>query len=889
MLATLLLLTALPAPQQFEAAVQLNDPASADELVVGDFDGDGFDDLIAIDRTSTLTLSERRLALFLADGAGGFERSRLLDVDSAGDDLAATDFDGDGDLDLVDIVGNARGFANQIRVRVNDGSASFSPPSLLQPIPGLAKDPFGATLDLVDLDGDGDDDFVFEVVPLLGPTSTFVSISVGGGVLAAPTLLLPPGVIAGSFTLSDLDGDGDADGLGTDGFEILTVWRNDGTLPLTTQFPAGPGSNALDISTTADVDGDGDLDLVARFADVVPNTIEWRENVGNLQFAPPILIDTLGTSATNVLVDDLDADGDVDVGVVDGDTTQPKWSENVGGGSFAAPQPLPSQPWFIGFLLAVANIDGDGRNDLVRAGTSGLAVARTLPAGSQDVWSPLVEVSTPRVRQNVVATDADGDGFPDLVGLNAGVIFPGSPNALFLARGNESNALSPIRTQTLLTGQAAASVEVAADLDGDGDDDLAARTANGLTTIENVGGAFQSVTGTLSGDPVPTLAAGDLDDDGDDDLVFVDEASGRIEWLESTGLTLPPTTRVVGQAIAVPPGGFASGRFAIGDVDGDGVTDVCTSVLASSGDGRVLYFRGLGGGVFAQPVEVWAGPVDRSIQLVDIDADQRPDLFFGTRITDSTTQLRVSVNSSTGFGGALLIGPVIPTSGPDWRLADVNLDGSLQLVLALQSSPAGGVVAVSTLGFSATLEFIDTFPSFELSRGSLILEDFDDDGDLDIAVTVDGNPTLYRNRTLSFGSIGTIECANLPNTTGRVGTISALGSAVLALDSLELRSTDLPANAAGYYLASLTPALIPNPGGSAGLLCVGGAIGRFIGPGQVLFSGPAGEYALDVDVNSIPQPTGFVAIVPGQTWRFQSWYRDGATSNFTDSIRVTFE
>ena len=46
---------------------------------------------------------------------------------------------------------------------------------------------------------------------------------------------------------------------------------------------------------------------------------------------------------------------------------------------------------------------------------------------------------------------------------------------------------------------------------------------------------------------------------------------------------------------------------------------------------------------------------------------------------------------------------------------------------------------------------------------------------------------------------------------------------------------------------------------------------------------------MPVDLNGIPSGSGFVAVQPGETWNFQCWYRDGATSNFTDAVSITFE
>ena len=83
-----------------------------------------------------------------------------------------------------------------------------------------------------------------------------------------------------------------------------------------------------------------------------------------------------------------------------------------------------------------------------------------------------------------------------------------------------------------------------------------------------------------------------------------------------------------------------------------------------------------------------------------------------------------------------------------------------------------------------------------------------------------------------------------------------------------------------------------NPGGSAGNLCVTGAIGRYVGPGQIQNSGGAGAIGLDLDLQQMPTPTGLVAAQSGETWHFQAWHRDFqagvATSNFTQALSLSF-
>jgi hypothetical protein len=141
--------------------------------------------------------------------------------------------------------------------------------------------------------------------------------------------------------------------------------------------------------------------------------------------------------------------------------------------------------------------------------------------------------------------------------------------------------------------------------------------------------------------------------------------------------------------------------------------------------------------------------------------------------------------------------------------------------------------------------------------------------------------------------IGVNYCTANANSTGQTGLISGAGSAAVAANNLTLEATRLPNNSFGYFLTSLTQASTPNPGGSQGVLCLGGAIGRYTGPGQIKNTGLIGEFSLLLNLTQIPTPTGFVSAVVGQTRNFQSWHRDSvggvATSNFTNGLAVTFQ
>ena len=119
---------------------------------------------------------------------------------------------------------------------------------------------------------------------------------------------------ANSVHVADMDGDGDLDIVSASQVDDTIAWyENDGA--------ANPTWTAADIATSADfatdvhvadMDGDGDLDIVsASFAD---DTIAWYENDGAAN--PTWTAADIATSADGALsvyVADMDGDGDLDI------------------------------------------------------------------------------------------------------------------------------------------------------------------------------------------------------------------------------------------------------------------------------------------------------------------------------------------------------------------------------------------------------------------------------------------------------------------------------------------------------------------------------------------------------------------------------------------------
>ena len=177
----------------------------------------------------------------------------------------------------------------------------------------------------------------------------------------------------------------------------------------------------------------------------------------------------------------------------------------------------------------------------------------------------------------------------------------------------------------------------------------------------------------------------------------------------------------------------------------------------------------------------------------------------------------------------------------------------------------------------------------ELRAGTLSIGPM---GELFVAARIDVAGTLRDGFLCVPRALGEQSCAALGNASGGAATIGALGTMTVATNDLRLRCSGMPRFAFGFFLVSRTLGFNSHPGGSAGNLCLGGAIGRF--QQQVQSSGAAGVIEHAVDLTALPQPTGPTAVAAGETWHFSTWFRDvtpagGATSNFSDVVSLVFD
>jgi len=321
-----------------------------------------------------------------------------------------------------------------------------------------------------------------------------------------------------NVTMADVDNDGDLDMVSpTFGGASVSIRLNNGSGSFSGGSDPSVGSQPRSV-TTADIDGDGDLDLLT--ANYNANSASVRFNDGNSNFTGSTDY-AVGSQPQSITTADIDGDGDLDFLVANGASDNVSVRFNNGNGTFGGGGTVSvgSFP----FNITTGDVDNDGDLDLLTAnwGNSSSTISVRLNNGNGVFSGGTDPVVGSRPRWLALG-DLDSDGDLDLLTANYG-----SDNAS--VRFNNGSGIFSGGCE-FGAGTSPSSV-VAADIDGDNDLDMLVANffSNNVTVrLNNGGGGFGNSTTVVVGTNPNGIAAADVDGDGDLDMLVANFASNTV-------------------------------------------------------------------------------------------------------------------------------------------------------------------------------------------------------------------------------------------------------------------------------------------------------------------------------------------------------------------------
>ncbi len=323
----------------------------------------------------------------------------------------AADLDGDGDMDSL-----TASFDNgQIAWQANNGTGTFTSQGIIATIGGATS------AIAADVDGDGRLD-VIATSYHNNSVLWYKNAVINGAVFFVPqdTIDTNATLVAKVFA-ADMDNDGDIDllsasvGNGTTGGVIKLYVNNGPSNPgfFTTRVVRSGLNAAYDV-TAADIDRDGKLDIVsAALGSGGDNGVRWYKNDGALGFANSFLLTAVGaTGVHRVITADLDQDGDMDIIASSISDNKITWYRNNGSQIFSA-QVIAADASGVR-SIEVADLDGDNDMDILASLYGANTFVWYSNNGSQNFSRQTIESSL-NGAHSTVAADLDGDGDLDIL------------------------------------------------------------------------------------------------------------------------------------------------------------------------------------------------------------------------------------------------------------------------------------------------------------------------------------------------------------------------------------------------------------------------------------------------------------------------------------------
>lgn len=604
------------------------------DVIVGDFNNDGKLDLAV---SAVTAQGSGILGVLLGNGDGTFQPPITEQFSNPLGALVAGDFNGDGKLDLV-VIRSDNKYGSVLFLLLGNGDGTFQPP--LNIAQGTSSVAAG------DINHDGKLDLITTQRSNQDNDIASIRLGNGDGTFQEPSNY-SVGYLAYSVVIADFNRDGRLDfavasycqknhycGLGyVPGYPFggITVFvaQGDGTFKQSANLLAGgyPIEVGASGMAAADVDGDGNLDLI----NANGNDIAVFRGEGDGTFKDVLKFGS-GHFPAGVAVGDFNGDHNLDIAVTNYGDSNVGVLLGTGEGKFAASldsdAALYPPTW-----IATADFNRDGKMDVV-VGT-GNEISVLLGRGN-GLFRPALTYSAGYQPRTVVTGDFNGDGNPDVAALSP-CSSPGCspPGTIALFMGNGDGTLQP---PTYINVAEYASLAVG-DFNHDGKLDLAVTDGDYVDVLLGNGdGTFQAPIKSPAAGP-GYITAADLNGDGNLDIVAT-ALGNKVAVLlgNGDGTFQKPVTYGVGEN---------PNFVAVGDFNGDGKLDLAVTSALPYGKpirGSITIFLGNGHGSFTPLVRYYVKATPTCVAVGDFDHDGIPDLA----ITDAAGH-GLSANGSVGI------------------------------------------------------------------------------------------------------------------------------------------------------------------------------------------------------------------------------------------------
>ncbi|MBI3702042.1 MAG: VCBS repeat-containing protein [Afipia sp.] len=275
-------------------------------------------------------------------------------------------------------------------------------------------------------------------------------------------------------------------------------------------------------------------------------------------------------------------------------------------------------------------------------------------------------------------------------------------------------------------------------------------TSDVSVLFPNEGGRLSSATSYSGGDnDTYQVAVGDVNGDGFTDIVVSNHSypSGG----NTVGVLLGHGDSTFDPALTFNTGGSQPSGIALGDVNGDGKLDIVVSNLTSNTVGVLL---GQGNGHFSTVSDFYVnGNFPYDVALGDMNNDGKLDIIVSNELDNN---IGVMLGDGTGNYGATTTtysGGQHPT---ELAVGDFNGDGNLDVAVSNIGNPSNINVGILLGDGNGVLTLSGTYNSGG-QPGGLAVGDVNGDGKLDIVVANSSNNTvgiLLGNGDGSFTNAG---------------------------------------------------------------------------------------------------------------------------------------